>query len=71
MLNGYAHHSLEAEVELRIWPLPDFQTRARGMIADAALVLHLSRSPSGIGSGAGDGWNTDETDATDNYGLNQ
>ena len=29
MLNGDAHHSLEAEVELRIWPLPDFQTRAR------------------------------------------
>lgn len=34
------------EVELRIWPLPDFQTRARGMIADAALVLHLQRSQS-------------------------
>jgi hypothetical protein len=26
MLNGDAHHSLAWEVELRIWPLSDYQT---------------------------------------------
>jgi len=41
MLNGDAHHSLEADVELRIRPLPYFQRqRTRDMIAERAIASH-------------------------------